>query len=176
VSAGAAKRHTFGRYIIVNPGRAKRYTFRTYSTDEAELRFIKPILEGRDREELIQKLRLVDRPELAKRLREGGPLFKYERDFLADLVEGKKSPRHRPPSVDTALRNDIMAEWYLHLQAHHPGLQKRQIERAIATTFGKTSKWVRDAVRSLSPARRKEIESEVAKGLAERTAAALEAK
>jgi hypothetical protein len=145
-------------------------------TDEAELCFIKPIIES-NRTELVRKLRLVERAELAKRLRKGGPLLEYERDFLADLVEGKKPPRHRPPSVDTAMRDDIMAEWYLHLKAHNPDLQKRQIERAIATTFGKSPEWVRRAVRSLSPQRRKEIEKDVAEDFAERAAAAsLEAK
>ena len=129
--------------------------------------FDRSLIEG-DRRELIRKLRLIDRPELAKRLREGGPLLKYERDFLADLVEGKKPPRHRPPSVDTALRNDIMAEWYLHMVAQHPDMQKRRIVRSIATMFGKSPDYVRRAVRSLTPRRRKDIERLIAKLLADR--------
>lgn len=147
----------------------RRRVFRKYITNEPELAFVSVIAQGLkgDRRELIRKLRLVDRKELAKRLRKGDPLHRYERYFLADLVEGKKkSPRHRPPSVDTALRNDVMAEWYLHLKAHNPGLQKRQIERAIGTAFLVTEKTVREAVASLSPQRRKEIESDVAKDLA----------
>jgi hypothetical protein len=141
-------------------------------TDEKDLWWTAAVLESCGRGELIQRLRLVDRAELAKRLREDGPLLKHERDFLADLMEGKKPPfKGRPPSVDTALRDDIMAEWYLHLKARQPELQKRQIERAIATGFGKSPEWVRRAVRFLNPQRRKEIEREIAEDLAERAAA-----
>jgi hypothetical protein len=147
-------------------------------TNEKALWWTAAVLGACGRSELIQKLGLVDNAELAKRLREGGPLLKYERDFLADLVEGKRPPfKGRPPSVDTALRDDVIAEWYLHLKAYNLDLQKRQIEYAIATGFGKSPEWVRRAVRSLNPQRRKEIEREIAEDLAERAfAAALEAK
>lgn len=118
--------------------------------EEAE----RALIEG-DRRELIRKLRLIDEQDLERRLREGGPLLKHERPFVADRVKGKKRPRHRPRSVDTALRNDIMAEWYLHFAAHNPEKQKRQIEHRVATMFGISGKIVREAVRSLSPQRRK---------------------
>jgi hypothetical protein len=123
------------------------------------------LIEG-DRRELIRKLRLVDRPELAKRLREGGLLLKHEREFLADLVEGKKPPRHRPSTVDAALRRDSMAEDYLHLKAHNPHLQNDEIERSIASFYGVSTGYLRRAVRSLNPQRRKSIEKLIAKVLA----------
>jgi hypothetical protein len=129
------------------------------------------LIEG-DRRELIRKLGLIDRPELAKRLRESGPLLKHERDFLADLVGGKKPLRNRPSTVDAALRRDGMAEDCLHLKAHNPHLQNDQIERCIAGTYRVSTGYLRRAVRSLSPQRRKQIEKNIAKILAANAEAA----
>ena len=138
---------------------AKRGVLREYIIDEAELsRFAES-----DRKELIRKLRLIDRPELAKRLREGGPLREYERDFLADLVEGKTPGRS---TVDAALRRDGMAEDYLYRKALLPHLQNDEIERRVAGYHSVSTGYLRRAVRSLSPQRRKSIEKFIAKILA----------
>ena len=111
------------------------------------------------RTDLINRLRLIEHPQLAKRLREGRPLLKHERLFLADLVEGKKRPRHRPRTTDAELNKYCIAELFLSFKASsgHRLLEK-EIAAATAKLCGVTPDYVRRVTRELSPQQRKMIE------------------
>jgi hypothetical protein len=114
-----------------------------------------------ERQKLIRKLGFINLPDLARRLRDSGPLLKHERDFLADLVEGKKYPRHRRQSVGIAVRNDAIVEEYLWFEASDPDRQKGLVEYDIAKRFGVSTGYVRKLVRAMSPRRRKQIEDDM---------------
>jgi hypothetical protein len=120
-----------------------------------------------ERSERIRKLGLVDRPvinrpALAKRLRLGGRviLSKDEGALLADLAEGKNRPAHRPQNVDTAARNDSIAEMYLWLEASKR-MQKGELARVVARHWDVNPDYVRKLVRELNPQRRKQIENDM---------------
>jgi hypothetical protein len=101
----------------------------------------------------------VDRAKLAKRLREGGPLHKHERAFLADLAEGKtKRPRHRPPGVDAALKKDEMAQWFFVLQEVFPK-QDAQNKAKVADFYEVSESYVSKVLRELDSERRQILES-----------------
>ena len=107
----------------------------------------------------IQKLRLIDRADLKKRLRDSGALLEYKRLFLADIIDDVHIA-----SIETALRNDWIAELYLWLEASkaiNPS-SERSDRADRPRQYGVSDRHVRDVMQKLSPERRQAFEEEIA--------------
>jgi hypothetical protein len=83
---------------------------------------------------------------LAKRLRRAVPLRQDEREFLADLMEGKyKRPKHRTRRSETAARRKDIA--YAVLMREHMGCRRREAAVAeVASLFQVSRRHVFDCL------------------------------
>jgi hypothetical protein len=99
----------------------------------------------------------IDRSHLAQKVRQGKPLDERERAFIADLLEGKRRPAHRPKSDDVSLKNDEIAQVYLYARVLHSDRQDKDIMPDIEALFGVKSRRIYQIIAALDPERRRNI-------------------
>jgi hypothetical protein len=100
----------------------------------------------------------IDRKRLAKRVLRGQSLNPHERQFIADMLRGKR-PTARPKSADVALDNDGIAQDVIFAQAFRPRDKLEAIIKGVGELHGVKRSKVFEALRSLTPERRAGIEA-----------------
>jgi hypothetical protein len=78
---------------------------------------------------------------------------------IADLLEQKEHPRHRPKTVDAPLRRDQLVQAVLYTKATHPTMKQESIIEFFAHRFGVSRAYAFKALASVDPERRKNIEA-----------------
>jgi hypothetical protein len=95
----------------------------------------------------------IDRSRLVKRLRDGAEIGQREREFLADLIEGKtRRPPHRPKSTDAAIKADSIAQDYFYLEAMRPEKKEARIAQ-VMQWHGVGRRYVFRVLREIDPDR-----------------------
>jgi hypothetical protein len=110
----------------------------------------------------IASLGIVDRTLLARRVRteQWDLLTSREREFIADLLEGKvKNPRNRPKSAAAEILRCELAQAYMFLRQAHPEWQEKEIVGEVSEFFEVTPGYVRRALREITPEQRKAPEA-----------------
>lgn len=89
---------------------------------------------------------------LLERLRSDAMLLEGERDFLADLIEGKRAlPQSRPASLLVSLRDDDMVEEVLAARVLYP--KARHLVAGVARRHGVTQSYLYRKLREVEGSR-----------------------
>lgn len=110
------------------------------------------------RRKLLRLPPRIDKDDLAKRLLNGGTLHQHEREFLAGWLKGRKqNPRHRPPSAETAIKADEVAQFVFYWEAIDPDVQRKEVCAELKAMYGVSPRYVRDVLEKIDPERKRHL-------------------
>ena len=80
---------------------------------------------------------------------------------VENLRDQEHKPRHRPPTVDAALKRDKIVQAVLYEVAAHPEKQMKEIVGKVGDYYGANSQYVYRCFAQISPERRASIEQSI---------------
>jgi hypothetical protein len=113
----------------------------------------------------MMEAREVNPTRLAARLRSGVPLSQAERNFLADLIEGKIKPRKSRPTksgeVKTALKRYAIVQAVLYHEAM-TGAPRKNLIPDVSKLYGVSTRFVFKLLSEFDPEQLEAIRSSAA--------------